>query len=339
MKRQEPSVILSEAKDRFQGRPILRSLRSLRMTTVCVLAALCWAGVASAQQTIAVKAGVTASPDTVRIGDPFRVTVGIRAPRGATIEFPPGTDSSSTVQSLDPVVVRTSADSTGVEQYADYRVAAWDIGTQPIVLAEAIVRLDGNVRRVPLVGDSVFVKSLLPTDSTQRVPKPERTLFEFSVFPWWVVALVAAAIVVGLLLWWWLRRRKNRPATTPVSPYVRAHGEFARIEALGLLEAGERGRYVALMVEVLRDYLSARYAEASLSLTSTELQRSVRELPHVPHERLIRVLTEADLIKFARRAVSPTRARELGDEARAIVEHEHLESQPKPVVEDEEKAA
>jgi DNA-directed RNA polymerase subunit K/omega len=96
---------------------------------------------------------------------------------------------------------------------------------------------------------------------------------------------------------------------------------------------------MALMVEVLRDYLSARYAEAALSLTSTELQRSVRELPHVPHERLIRVLTEADLIKFARRAVSAARARELGEEARAIVEHEHLESQPKPVVDGEEKAA
>jgi hypothetical protein len=297
----------------------------------CGLVALLWAGVASAQQPIDVKAGVTVVPDSVMIGNPFRITVGIRAPRGATIEFPAGTDSSSTVQSLDPVVVRTSADTMTVEQYADYRVAAWDVGSQRIQLADAIVRLDGAVRRIPLTGDSVFVRSLLPTDSTKRAPKAARDLFEFSVFPWWIVALIAAIVILGLLLWWWLRRRRRPPSIVVIDSYARAQSEFERIEALGLLEAGERGRYVALMIEVLRDYLSARYAEAALSLTSTELQRSVRELPHLSHERLVRVLTEADLIKFARRAVSGVRARELGAEARAIVDQEHIASQPAPV--------
>jgi hypothetical protein len=134
-------------------------------------------------QAIQVKAGVTVAPDSVRIGDPFRVTVGIRAPRGATIAFPRMTDSTSTVQSLDPVAVRTSADTSAVEQYADYRVAAWDIGKQPIKLEDAIVRLNGAERRIPLGGTAVFVKSLLPRDSAQRVPKPPRALFVTSVFP------------------------------------------------------------------------------------------------------------------------------------------------------------
>jgi len=76
------------------------------------------------------------------------------------------------------------------------------------------------------------------------------------------------------------------------------------------------------------EMLAARYAEAALSLTSTELQRSVVALPFVPQERLTRLLTEADLIKFARRPVSSERARELGREARAIVGLEHKASQP-----------
>ncbi len=282
-----------------------------------------------AAQQFPVKAGVTAAPDTVRIGDPFRVTVGIRAPIGATIEFPRATDSTSTVQSLDPVNVRTSADTTAVEQYADYRVAAWDVGSQPVKLADAIVRLNGVTRHIPLTGTSVFVKSVLPTDSTHRVPKPPRALFEPSAFPWWLVALIAAAIVaLLLLLWWWLRRRRRPKPVVVVDPFARAEEEFRRIEALGLLEAGERGRYVTLMIEVLRDYLAARYAEASLALTSSELTRSIRELPFVPQDRLTRVLTEADLIKFARRAVSTDRARELGLEARAIVAEEHHASHP-----------
>jgi hypothetical protein len=280
-------------------------------------------------QTIAVKAGVTIAADSVRIGDPFRVTVGVRAPKGASIEFPRMTDSTSTVQSLDPVAVRTSADTTAFEQYADYRVAAWDIGAQPIKLQDVIVRLNGAERRIPLSGNTVFVKSLLPQDSTKRVPKPPRALFDTSKFPWWWYALIAAAIIaIGTILWWWWRRRRRPKPVVIVDPYERAIAEFQRIDGLGLVDAGERGRYVTLIVEVLRDYLAARYAVATLSLTSTELARTARELAYVPQDRLTRLLTEADLIKFARRPVSSERAREIGRDARAIVEQEHQASQP-----------
>jgi hypothetical protein len=280
---------------------------------------------------IPVKAGVSLNHDTVRVGDPFVVIVGIRAPVGATIEFPRALDSTATVQSLDPVAVRTSPDTSAVEQYADYRVAAWDIGSQPIKLEYAIVRLAGQERRVPLTGTAVFVRSVLPQDSAQRVPKPQRALFESSAFPWWVWALVAAAAIAALLLlWWWFRRRRKPAPAVIVDPYERAVAEFDRLEALKLLEAGERGRYVTLQVEVLRDYLATRYAQASLSLTSTELSRTIRELPHVPQDRMTRLLTEADLIKFARRPVSGDRARDIGRESRAIVDAEHAASQPKP---------
>lgn len=281
------------------------------------------------QPSFQVKAGVTIAPDTVRVGDPFRVTVGIRAPAGAAIEFPRAMDTTGAVQSLDPVAVRTSADTTATEQYGDYRVAAWDIGKQPIRLDDLLVRYEGQVRRVSVVGESIFVRSVLPADSAKRVPKPPRALIELNAIPWWLWALIAAAVIAAvMLIWWWLHRRKEPPAPVIVDPYARAEAEFQRIEALGLLDAGERGRYVTLMIEVLRDYLAARYAEAMLSLTSSELQRTLHDVPHVPQDRLTRLLTEADLIKFARRPVSGDRARELGREARAIVTLEHQASMP-----------
>jgi hypothetical protein len=277
-------------------------------------------------QQFPVKAGVTVAPDSVRVGDPFRVTVGIRAPAGATIEFPRTTDSSSAVQSLDPVSVRTSGDTTGVEQYADYRVAAWDVGSQSVRLPDAIVRLNGAERHVRLAS-TVFVRSVLPADTAQRQPKPQRDIFDLTPFPWWLLAaILAALIVIGLLVWWWIRRRRRPPPEVFVDPFEQAVAEFQRIEALGLLDAGERGRYVTLMIEVVRDYLAARYTEANLSLTSTELQYTTRALPHVPADRLTRLLTDADLIKFARRPVSTDRSRDLGREARIVVNEEHKAS-------------
>lgn len=283
---------------------------------------------AAAQAALSVKSGINVAPDTVKVGDPFHVVVGIRAPRGATIEFPRVLDSAGAVQSLDPVAVRTSADTSAIEQYGDYRVAAWDVDSQRVHIPDVLVRLNGAERRVEVSG-VVYVQSVLPQDSTQRVPKPPRPVFETTMFPWWLWALLAAAalaLIVGL--WWWWRRRRRPGAGHALPPYERAIAEFERVDALGLIEAGERGRYVTLVVEVLRDYLAARYAQAGLSLTSSELARSMRELPDVPGDRLTRLLTEADLIKFARRPVSGDRAREIGRDARAIVEAEHEASRP-----------
>jgi len=281
-----------------------------------------------------VQAAVAARPDTVRVGDPFVVEVGIRAPRGATIVFPDGPDSTGAVQALDPRRVEDRPDSAAFVQWAYYRVAAWDVGKQSITLGDVVVRSGAAERRISLGTTSVFVQSVLPADSAQRVPKPPRPLFEFGTPLWWLWAAIAAAILLLLLLIWWLRRRRRTAPALVVDPYERAEREFKRIEALALVDAGERGRYVALMVEVLRDYLAARYATGQLSHTSTELVAALRGERALPQERLARLLAETDLIKFARRPVSTERAREIGREARAIVADEHKASQPVP-----EKAA
>jgi hypothetical protein len=264
--------------------------------------------------------GVRTSTDTVRIGDPFTLSVRVRTPPGATIEFPAGPDSTSAVQLIDPRTVRTTADSAALDQTATYRLAAWDLGPQPILLGDVIVRGAGVDRRIPLGRPSIFVQSVLPADSSLRVPKPARPLIDQGIPRWWLWALIAAAVALALLaLWWWWRRRRRHVVPPVEDPLTVAEREFARVEALRLIEAGERGRHVALMVDVLRDYLAARYPTAPLALTTGELTRALHREPTVPIERLSRLLDEADLIKFARRPVTRERAMELGREARVLV--------------------
>ncbi|HET9426311.1 MAG TPA: hypothetical protein VFO55_13160 [Gemmatimonadaceae bacterium] len=274
---------------------------------------------------------VNLEKDSVRIGDPFRVFINVSAPRGATIEFPEALDSTSTVQSIDPRAIFAQPDSVGFSQNAVYRVAAWDVGRQPLQLGDVVVRLGGESRSIPIVGRSVFVVSVLPADSASRVPKPARALFLDPFIPWWFWALLATIAALLLGFWWWWRRRKRAVAAEViVDPYVRARRDFERIERLGLVEAGERSRYVALVVDVLREYVADRVPGAPLSLTSTELLAVTQHARTLPHDRLLRILNEADLVKFARRPVSVERARDIGREAQALVEHEHQASQPTP---------
>lgn len=301
-----------------------RAAAAASVTALAMALCACLAPSAGAQQ-IQVQAGVNVSPDTVRVGDPFRIVVGIRAPAGATIDFPHPPDSTQKIQALDPVSVAAKPDTTAVVQYATYRVAAWDVDSQRVNLGDVLVTLAGVSRHVALPTAVVFVKSVLPADSAKRVPKPPKPIFESSGLPWWIWLVLAAiaALIIGLLWWWWRRRRRRPVIALVVDPYTRAQQEFDRIDALGLLQAGERGRYVALMVEVLREYLAGRIEAATLAHTSSELMLALRGQPTIPFDRLGRVLTDADLVKFARRAVSGDRAAEFGRDARAIVQHEH----------------
>jgi hypothetical protein len=269
-----------------------------------------------------VQMGIAIRPETLTVGDPFTVTIRVRAPQGASITFPERPDSLSKAELLDPVRLSATADSA--ERSAVYRMAAWDVGEVPIVMGAVVVRVGGEERAVSLGSPRVFVQSVLPADSTQRVPKPPRPPFDIPRSLWWLYALVAlAALLIGWLIWRWLRRRRDVTTAEIVDPYAFAEREFDRVEQLGLLDAGERGRYVALVVEVLRDYLARRAAGAPASLTSTELLHALRNDGRIPVARLAPILAESDLVKFARRPVSAERARAIGAEARALVREVH----------------
>jgi hypothetical protein len=266
-----------------------------------------------------VQLGIVVRPETVTVGTRFVVAARLRAPEGAAIAWPTAPDTSDTVEIVSSRMIDTTSDSLSTEETARWRLAAWDTGTITIVFEDAVVTAPELERRVPLRA-RVYVRSVLPPDTALHVPKPPRDIVAAEPSWWrWVALALLVLALVGLLMWWYVRRRRRKPPPAPVDALRYAEREFARVERMGLVEAGERGRFVALMVEVLRDYLALRLPGALPSLTSTELVRFLRSRSDLPVQRLATLLAEADLVKFARRAVTAERAREIGHEARTIV--------------------
>jgi hypothetical protein len=308
-------------------------MRALR--TAFAFAAAIATTTASAQQApIPVQAGVTLERDTVTVGEVVRLVIRVHAPLGATVGFPTSVDSSAVVQPLEPPVVRNGADSiNAVDRLATYRLSAWDIGSQAIRLGNVTVQTDAGDRQVALTLPSLFVRSVLPADTTLRIPKPARPILAIPTpTPWWWWALGAlAALLVGLLAWWIVRRRRGSGLTG--DPYRDANLEFDRIERLRLIEAGEPGRHVALMTDVVRRYLAGRHEGVSLALTSGELQAVVRSVPTVPHDALRNVFASVDPVKFANAPLEADRARAIGEEAKAVVRDEHQRAEALAVAE------
>jgi hypothetical protein len=280
--------------------------------------------------------GYRVNPDTVIIGQPFNLFVKIAAPMGVRFEFPAGPDTAMQ-NGVRPIELRGEklVSMLGDTAVALYHLVAWDVGIQPLRIPDVRAALGGQERRLPLSGAAVFVKSVLPADTSLRVPKPPRPLIVLPVFNWWPWLALIAAIIASVLLWWAWRRFRNRPKA-PVDPYVRAQREFDRIERMGLLEAGRGPEYLALFVDVAREYLAARVPGVRRSDTSTELLRTMQ--PHDGIEaELPRLLERSDLAKFAAEDVSREEAREAGLAIRAVVDH--VEGRLNPESEPAKKAA
>jgi len=264
--------------------------------------------------------GYRVRPDTVLIGQSFDLFIKVLAPKGVRFEFPLGPDTT-TQNGIRPIELRGEKIVTmlGDTAVALYHLAAWEVGTRPLRFPDVRVTFEGQERRLSLGGASIFVKSVLPADSSLRIPKPARPLIVLPVINWLLWLGLLAAAIAAALLWWAWRRYRNRPKP-PVDPYVRAQHEFARIAARRLLEDGQSEEYFAAMVDIAREYLVARIPGVRRSDTSSELARAMKPRDGVEAE-LPRLLDEADLVKFARAEIAREDAREAGLTLRAIVDH------------------
>ena len=261
--------------------------------------------------------------DTVTVGERFIAVIRVRAPRGAAVAFPTESDSASAAaitgtQMIGKPAVDSTVDSTTVTMSAAYRLAAWDVGPQPLGLPDIAVTYRGQTGYVSVADRGVFVRSVLPDDSTLRVPRPPRPAIEIAPFNWlpWLIALAAlAAAALAWRLWVWYRNRRN----APVDPFSAAQRDFARVEAMKLLESGDTERHAAMMSDVMREYLAARVPEIERSHTSAELLSASGRI-HSVAGGLGELLWRADLIKFARTRVAADEAGKLGTRAREIVQ-------------------
>jgi hypothetical protein len=278
-----------------------------------------------------VKMGYRVRPDTVLIGQPFQLFIKVHAPTGVRFEFPTGPDTA-TQNGMRAIELRGEKLVTmlGDTAVALYQLVAWDIGLQPLRIPDVRVTFEGQERRPPLGAASVFVRSVLPADTSLRVPKPARPPIILPVFNWLLWLGLLAAAIITALLWWAWRRYRNRPKA-PIDPYVRAQQEFAGIEQRRLLEDGNYTEYYARMVDVVREYLAARVPGVRRSDTTAELLRTMQPREGVESE-LPRLLQRGDLVKFARAGVSLEESREAGIVLRAIVDHVEARLNPESEV-------
>ena len=256
-------------------------------------------------------------PETVTVGQPFVVSIRAIPPKGRQAIPPAVPDTGGLVEPLDPPIISRRGDTLAVR----YRLLAWQPGVLSVAFGPVLMRRDASEISVP-VDVRVVVSSVLPADSSDRIPKDPRALFPFVSHWWdnwwqWLLALIAGLTAINLLYRW--RTRVVEPEPVVESPLLRAESAFARLDTRQLPTAGEGGRHVALASEIMRQYLFDIEPSLALALTNAELLRAVEPIQGIPDKQLGQLLRDVDTVRFSGGGVDVATARRVAGLARDLV--------------------
>jgi LPXTG-motif cell wall-anchored protein len=211
------------------------------------------------------------------------------------------------------------------------RLSFFRPGRQPVpVFMLPFMRAVKGVQRGTLASDSAYVEvgSLLPAgnpplkDIREMAPETGTSLG--------VVAAIVGALL--LLAGYAVRRRRALPtlppavpppsAPSPPSPCQDALSRLARIEEQRWPERGEMARHYEQVIDVLREYLESAEDVPARERTTEEVIWALP--PHLSvdglRERLHELLSQADLVKFARLVPGSRAAASFLDQSRALLQ-------------------
>ena len=233
-------------------------------------------------------------PDTVTVGDAFRVVVRVAAPGAERVEFPSSLGTPGTVDALSrsPSVAKDASGSFS----AVYRLVAWQPGVLPAPEASIrVVLANGNAQVYNLRPRLPFVRSVLPADTTGLRPRPARDVWgQQRDLPWRWIGLALAVVIASALLWYLLRRRRTGAAA----------GDPRRdaLAALDRLQPAATDEFYAALASILREFLAATSPRYGLDLTTSELleRRAAAGARPADLPLLEELLRSSDRVKFAR---------------------------------------
>lgn len=162
---------------------------------------------------------------------------------------------------------------------------------------------EGTVDSILTDSIMVYILSLVLDDSAADLRSLKDVKSLGAGYTWLYYLIPAVIIVAGLILFLILRKTtviEEAERIALKSPWIAARD---RLMALRDSELEPKPYYIELS-EIIREYLQRRYGFSALEMTTYEIRTELEhiKLPDNLHERLITLLDNSDLAKFAKYA-------------------------------------
>lgn len=221
------------------------------------------------------------------------------------------------VEIVDRTIVDTISLKDGRMQYDQYlTVTSFEdslfyIAPLPFVSGDDTVWSDGLTLNVvqPFEMDTTDM-AITDIKGVYKAP-----VWWWGIFRWVLLAVLLAGVgVAGYYLITYLQRRKleeagNEVVTEPLRPAEEvALEKLDAIKEKKIWQQGQVKEYYTQLTDVVREYIARRFEVSSVEQTSDETLRDIRPLLSDRkdlYDQLRKMLTLADLVKFAKWSTTP----------------------------------
>lgn len=221
------------------------------------------------------------------------------------------------VEIVDRTIVDTLSLKDGRVQYDQYlTVTSFEdslfyIAPLPFVSGDDTVWSDGLTLNVvqPFEMDTTDM-AITDIKGVYKAP-----IWWWGIFRWVLLAILLAGVgVAGYYLITYLQRRKlkeagNEVVTEPLRPAEEvALEKLDAIKEKKIWQQGQVKEYYTQLTDVVREYIARRFEVSSVEQTSDETLRDIRPLLSERkdlYDQLRKMLTLADLVKFAKWSTTP----------------------------------
>ena len=221
------------------------------------------------------------------------------------------------VEIVDRTIVDTISLKDGRVQYDQYLTltsfedSLFYIAPLPFVSGDDTVWSDGLTLNVvqPFEMDTTDM-AITDIKGVYKAP-----IWWWGIFRWVLLALLLVGVgVAGYYLITYLQRRKleeagNEVVTEPLRPAEEvALEKLDAIKEKKIWQQGQVKEYYTQLTDVVREYIARRFEVSSVEQTSDETLRDIRPLLSERkdlYDQLRKMLTLADLVKFAKWSTTP----------------------------------
>jgi hypothetical protein len=276
-----------------------------------------------------------ASPTVVRLGGKFTVFIRATFGDGVVVNIREPIELGAVFEVTRKVSADSrSADGRKVREW-QLEVVAWEIGDLVMPPISVTYTVSGRAGQVQTNAIRLKVTGVLgdAVDDPKAIRDhaPPTDLLRRDWF-WLGIAggaVAAVALLAGLLAWRRRRRRRTMRLVAGVvvaprrmdAPSARALEQLLAIEQSGVLERdADRKAGYTKMVEVIREYLAARYRVVIADLTTRELLRELERAAPAEARALVESwLERCDIVKYGGLRATREDAGKTLDDARALV--------------------
>ncbi len=266
----------------------------------------------------------------IQIADQLNLRLNVRYTRGLTPMIPQFRDTIGELEIVREGKRDTVRDGDMITQHLLYVVSAYDsgqfsTGRQMLHFVSPTGRMD-TIETNELLIDVATVpvdtaKPLKPIKAPLELPY---TWNEFLYY--YLAGSVLLLLLVALLLWW--RYVKNRKPVVVERPkpkepaQIWAKKELKKLEDEKIWQQGDGKAYYTRLTEILRLYVEYQFGWYAMEATTAEIESDLEKynVKMDAAEKLLSVLQQADLVKFAKLLPPPDENMKNMERAYAFVE-------------------